>query len=244
METDEQNEDFQKLHQLIRSTEDVRGFLQGMTSYAARTLSRATGVRIECAVTLHRRRRRVTIAGSSETATALDRIEQELGEGPCLEALQTERPVVLPDTDDDRRWPEYSKSLTAAGAHSVLGVPLDLGNDSAALNFFAPAAETFTEAAVQEAVVFADMAGQALSLAVRISTADLVIAELKEALETRSVISMACGIIMEQDNCSQEQAFTVLTSASQNRNEKLRDLAEEIVKKKTPGTEPVTRFDG
>ncbi|MFE5837459.1 hypothetical protein [Arthrobacter sp. NPDC056493] len=79
METGEQNEVFQRLHQLIDGAvtlaDDVKGFLEGMTRYASATLSRVTGAQIECAVTLHRRKRSVTIAGSSDTAILLDGVE-------------------------------------------------------------------------------------------------------------------------------------------------------------------------
>ncbi|BCW86656.1 hypothetical protein NicSoilE8_43290 (plasmid) [Arthrobacter sp. NicSoilE8] len=151
----------------------------------------------------------------------LDRIEQQLGDGPCLEALQTLSPVLLPDTGTDTRWPLYSKALTAAGSKSVLGVPLPLGEDSsAALNCFAPDTGLFTDGVINEATVFAGMAAQALSLAVRISATELLVADLKSALESRTVIGMACGIIMEQNNCSPEQAFTTLLTASQHRNQK------------------------
>ena len=80
-------------------------------------------------------------------------------------------------------------------------------------------------------------------MAVRISTADLVIAELKSALETRTVIGVASGIIMEQNNCTQAEALAMLLSASQNRNEKLHDISEAIVKKKEPGTAPTSHFE-
>lgn len=233
VETDEQNEDFQRLHQLITGADDIKGFLTGMTRYAATTLTRAAGARVECAVTLHRRKRSVTIGGSSDTAILLDGVEQSLGDGPCLEALQTLQPVLLPDTRTDERWPEYSAQVAAAGVRSVLGVPLELGHDaSAALNFFALETGRFTEAAVDEAVVFADMAGQALRLLVRIATADLLAEDRKAAMEQRTAINLATGIIMGQNNCTQEEAFGMLMHASQTRNQKLRDIAEGIVKKR------------
>jgi hypothetical protein len=88
-------------------------------------------------VTLLGRKRAVTIAGSSDTAIVLDGIEQALGDGPVLEAHGTLEPVVLADAGVDQRWPEYSKNLAAAGARTVLGIPLALGQDAcAALNFF------------------------------------------------------------------------------------------------------------
>ncbi len=246
MGTEEQNEDFQRLHQLIAGADDVKGFLEGMTRYAAAALSRTAGSRIECAVTLHRRRRRATIAGSSDIAILLDGVEQSLGDGPCLEALQSFQPVLLADTDNDVRWPAYSRSLAAAGSRSVLGVPLDLGNDaSAALNFFAADTGLFTRETIDEAAVFADMAGQALRLAVRIATADLLASDLKAAMESRTSIDLATGIIMEQDHCSQDEAFTKLHQASANRNEKLRDLAEDILRARTSAEQAAssTHFD-
>lgn len=199
METDERNEDFQRLHQLITGTTDIKGFVDGVTRSAATPLSRASGARVECAVTLWRRKRAVTIAGSSDEAILLDGVEQALGDGPCLESLETLQPVLLPDTHTDTRWPEYATTLADAGARSILGIPLALGKDaSAALNFFAPATGLFTEEAIGEAVVFGDMAGQALRLALRVIAPDLLAEDLKAGMERRTPIDLACGMIMEQ----------------------------------------------
>jgi GAF domain-containing protein len=245
VETEEQHADFQRLHQLIAGTEDIRAFVDGMTRYAATTLSRATQARIECAVTLWRRKRAVTLAGSSDEAILWDGIEQAPGDGPVLRALETRQPVVLADTSAESPWPKYTATLHEAGARSVLAVPLELGKDaSAALNLFAPATGAFTENAVAEAVIFADMAGQALRLALRIATADLLTADLKAAMERRTVIDLSTGIIMAENNCTQDQAFTFLHQASQNRNQKLHDVAASIVAQRN-GTHsaPQTHFD-
>ena len=237
VETGEQNEDFQRLHQLVSGTDDIKGFLDGTTRYAAVTLSRATGSRIECAVTLHRRKRAITIAGSSDDAILLDGIEQAIGEGPCLEALRINSPVLLNDIEDDSRWPRYVKNLRAAGARSVLGIPLELGEDaSAALNFFALGPGLFTDEAVEEARVFGDMAGQALRLALRIAAADLLAQDLRAAMERRTAIDLACGIIMSQNSCTQEAAFGYLLKASQHRNQKLHDIAAEIITGRIDGS--------
>ncbi|QQQ64360.1 hypothetical protein [Paenarthrobacter ureafaciens] len=67
--------------------------------------------------------------------------------------------MLLPDTGTDQRWPEYSAHVAGTGVRSVVG-PLELGHDaSAALNFFVLETGLFTEHAVDEAAVFADMAG-------------------------------------------------------------------------------------
>jgi hypothetical protein len=244
VDIDVQNEDFQRLHQFIEGSADIKDFLDGMARHAASSLSRTSGVPIACAVTLLRRKRTATVAGSSDEAVVLDRIEQDLGEGPCLDALRTAGTVLLADASTDMRWPRYSRSLAAAGYSSVLGVPVDSGEkSSASLNFFAPATGLFSEEAIAKALVLARTAGQALRLALRIVTAELLASDLKAAMESRTVIDLACGMLMTQNRCSQEQAYEFLLRASNNRNMKLRAVADEIVRRVAGNRQSATHFE-
>ncbi|WP_461187542.1 GAF and ANTAR domain-containing protein [Arthrobacter sp. Z4-13] len=244
VDTDRQYEDFQLLHQLIVESEDIKSFLDGMTRHAASSLSRTTGAPIACAATLRRHKRTLTIAGSSEKAVALDHIEQDLGHGPCLEALHTFTTMLLADTSTDRRWPQYSVSLAAAGYRSVLGVPVELNDTAAAaLNFFAPATGLFTAEAVDEAVLFTQTAGQSLRLALRIVTAELLAEDLKAAMGSRTAIDLACGMIMTQNRCTQEQAYQFLLRASNNRNMKVHAVANEIILRLSGAKQMATHFE-
>ena len=232
------------LQDLVEGTETVEDFLDGLSEFAASTLSHFAGTDIECGVTLQRRRKTMTVAGSSPTAVMLDQIEQSLGEGPCIEALRTKTVVLLADVATDPRWPEYQEQLAAHGCRSTLGVPLEIGDDStAALNFFAPATGVFTAEVVSEAAGLADIAGRALRLAVRIGTAQTRAEDLQAAMEHRTSIDLACGVVMAQNRCSQEDAMAILTRVSSNRNQKLRDVAADILKNVT-GEEIHTHFEG
>jgi hypothetical protein len=129
----------EQLHGLITGTEDIKGFLDGMTGFAADMMTRAAGARIECGVTLRQRKRSALIAGSSDDAILLDGIGQRLGQGPGEAALHTLAPVLPDDVATDPRWPPYCSTVAAMGCRSVLGVPLELGPDAAAvLNFLLP----------------------------------------------------------------------------------------------------------
>lgn len=230
MADDEFSEGFEQLVDLIAATEDIKAVLDGLTGFAADAMTKSTGTHIECAMTLRRRKRTATIGGSSPTAIVLDRIEQSLGDGPCIDALDSGRPVLLGDTRSDPRWPEYRSALSAAGIASALGVPINLPPDSGAvLNFFAPTAGLFTDETISDAVRFGQMASKPLQLALRIATAEQRSEDLKAALETRTVIDLACGIIMAQNRCSKEAAFEILRRASTTRNQKLHTIAKTIV---------------
>ena len=185
----------------------------------------------------------MTIAGSSDDAILLDGIEQAIGDGPAQAALETLSPVLLSDAGTDQRWPKYCKDLSLAGVRSVLGVPLSLGADSAAaLNFFATEVGLFTDEAIKEAVVFANIAADALRIALRIAAADTLAEDLKAAMARRTAIDLACGMIMAQSRCTQDEAFAFLQKASQNRNEKLHAVAEGIITGTNRGSATTTFF--
>ncbi len=237
-------DDLEGLVDLVAGMEDIKSVLDGLTGLAAASMSSTVGVPVECAVTLHRRKRTATIGGSSGRAVVIDRIEQSLGDGPCLDALESGVPVLLGDVASDPRWPEYRSALSAAGIAGSLGVPMNLADDAGAvLDFFAPLSGLFTEEAVAEGVRFADMAGKVLRLAVRIASADQRAENLRAAMDTRTVIDLACGIIMAENKCSKDRAFEILRSASNTRNQKLNDLAESLVNRYAPPEEAKAHFE-
>ncbi|BCW81154.1 RNA-binding protein [Arthrobacter sp. NicSoilC5] len=237
------DEQFVQLHDLIIGSSNVADFLSELSVVAASTLSDAAGVFIECGVTLRRRKRSATIAGSSERAAVLDKLEQVLGEGPCIASLDAMQPMVLSDVHTDTRWPDYQKVLAENGCRSVLGVPLALDrNQAAALNFFAAEPDVFAPNVIRTAEGFADLAGRALRLALRIADAQNLADDLKAAMANRTTIDLACGVIMAQNRCTQDEAMALLTKASSHRNQKLRDLAAEVLGRVSDG--PVTtHFD-
>lgn len=197
---------------------------------AAASLTRVSGPRIECALTLLRHGLCTVLAGSSDEAIHLSGVEQATGEGPGFEALRTGEPTLLADVSAGPRWPDYRRELASRGYRSALGVPLDLGEGaSAVLTYFGPATGLFASSTVAEAESFAGMASGALRVALRIAAAELHSGDLKAAMEHRTSVSLPRGIIMAQNRCSQEEAFEILTRVSNNRNQKLHTVADDII---------------
>lgn len=219
---------FGKLCDLVSDMEGLQGLLEGMAGLAAAGLTRIAGSGVECSVVLHRNKRPRAMAGSDDRVMLLDGVEQLSDEGPCLHALRTGLPVILVDASDSR-WPGYVREMTIQGFTGVLGIPLDLGpTASATLNFLATEPGVFSDGITLEAMGFADEVRRALSLALRIADAELRSENLAAALEYRTPIDLARGILMAQNHCTAEEAFGVLRKASSNRNQKLHDLALEV----------------
>ncbi|UVJ41242.1 ANTAR domain-containing protein [Arthrobacter sp. CJ23] len=103
----------------------------------------------------------------------------------------------------------------------------------------APSPGTLIEAAES----YEHIASGALRLSVRIARLSESRQNLMAAMESRTVIDLAAGVIMAENRCSQNDALTILKNASNYRNIKLRDLAASIVASISNDHKVITRFE-
>lgn len=230
------------LQDLILDSADVQEFLSAFAGYSARVFS-AQDSEVICGVTLLRDRKPASAAFSDGRARLLDEIQNNFGDGPCLQAAREQVTVHVRDLDSETRWPEYAALLRANGVTSVAAVPFNLEADGrAALNLYSTRRDGLDRQTVAAAEDYARRAAKSLRLAVRFSVRDDNAADLLAALESRTVIDLAVGIVMGQNRCSQHEAFTILRTASGRTNMKLRNLATQIVAS-VGERAPETHFD-
>jgi GAF domain-containing protein len=220
----------EQLQGLVIDSVDVADFLRELCEYSADLAMVDGGPALDCAVTLYRRRRALTGTGNTIRAHMLNEIQERMGQGPCLTALQKERTVVIRETLTDGRWPEYAQELLKENVHSVLAVPLILDDGAAAsINFFSSVPDAFDDRIVASAEQYAGQVQMALRLAVRIGVKQQTADDLQEAMKSRTTIDLAVGVIMGQQRCSQTAAFEILSRAASSRNQKVRDVAQEML---------------
>jgi GAF domain-containing protein len=63
-------------------------------------------------------------ASTGEPPLLLDRLQQELGDGPCVNAARYQSIFRIEDTGRDERWPEFSAEAARLNVRSMLCVPL------------------------------------------------------------------------------------------------------------------------
>lgn len=231
------------LHGLALST-DLEAFLNALTRLAAQQLSHSeSGADTLCGITLLRRRKAGTVASSSERAQLLDELQYRFDHGPCLDACRESTLLYVADLRTDGRWPDYAQAVLEHGVLSILAIPFVLpSGDRAAVNLYSEQEGDFRGEARSQAESFAAQASQGFALALRLASDRETTEDLKAAMASRTVIDLAVGIIMGQNHCTQEEAFTILRSASNSRNIKLRELASSIVES-TGGNTADTHFD-
>ena len=214
---------------LLLESDDIQEFLQDFTDLLARQLSLG-GPDRWCAVSLLRDRKAATAASSSPQALALDELQNSFTDGPCMTAIRADTVIRAGDLRSDGRWPEYAAAAQEQGVRAVLGLPFRLDDEAkAGLNVYSATPHDFDPSTVESIVLHVDQASSALRLAVRQALHSDTARDLRAAMESRTVIDLAVGILMGRNRCSQEEAVEILRRASNHRNVKLRDLAAELV---------------
>ena len=64
------------------------------------------------------------VAASDGSALLFEKLQTELGEGPCLEAYETGEAVVVPDLNTERRFPHFAPRALDAGLTAVFTFPM------------------------------------------------------------------------------------------------------------------------
>jgi len=217
-----------ELHKVLLENENIARVLNSITQLAVEHLS--VDRRVLCGIVLHRPRKNMVVASSSDEAQHMDEVQAGFDEGPCLEAQRTNTLIRVPDVRFETRWPNYMNEVRDQGLRSVLAVPLGLESTaSAAMNFYAVEPGAFSDEDGDAALRYADVASVVVGIALRIATHAEEAEDRRLAMESRTTIDLAAGIIMGQNRCSQDEAMRILKSASNHRNIKLRVLAEQII---------------
>jgi GAF domain-containing protein len=158
-------------------------------------------------------------ASTGEPPLLLDRLQQKLGDGPCIHTAKHQSVFGIEDTGADDRWPEFCAEAARLEVRSMLCVPLWIDERGlGALSLYADQAAAFGDAHERLAVLLATFAALALAEAQRAE-------QMHDALANRDVIGQAKGILMERHGVTAEAAFGVLSRVSQAENMKLAEIA-------------------
>lgn len=201
--------------------------LEEITAIAARGIPGAEST----SITLLRDDRAYTAAYHGAMALAADELQYEEGHGPCFDAGRGGVVLRIDDMRTEQRWPEYVERTAPIGVRSSLSVPLPYqGGVIGALNNYSSQPAAF---ASPESLAAGIDVAEVIAVAVANAGAHHQLGEqarnMRIAMESRSVIEQAKGVLMAQQGVDAEQAFEILRAASQRANRKLREVAVGIV---------------
>jgi len=166
-------------------------------------------------------------ASSDEVGPAVDAIQFEVGDGPCVEAIREHQPVVTDDLVTEPRWPQFSRrAVEATGVRSMLAFRLFVAEDTlGSLNLYSKQPGAFTEESLAVGTIFAAHA----SVAFRTAQTKQDLALLRGTVETRELIAEAKGILMGRREISSQAAMELLCRGAERLKIELRELARRVV---------------
>jgi GAF domain-containing protein len=181
-----------------------------LSTLTALAVERVPGAEFAGLTTGGRSEHFVTVAPTHEIVSRIDRIQYELGHGPCVDAILEKTVFNARDLREDVRWPAFgSKAYQTAGIISMLSLRLFFEDDAdliAGMNLYSTKADAFDPVSESIALLLATHGALAIANARHREQAD----NLRVALKNSRTIGIAMGVLMNQQKITDEQAFDVL----------------------------------
>lgn len=170
------------------------------------------------------------VAASDARAAELERAQEEMGVGPCVDSFVHEELVTTPDLLDDARWPALGDRLAPHGVRAVMGTPTRLGATVVgSLNVYRDVPYTWDDSDVEAVAAYNRVIEHQLASALTADRQDALIAQLQHALEHRVRIERAIGMIMGREGVDPVAAFNLLRSAARAERRRVADVAGEVL---------------
>jgi len=216
---------------IVAGAQEVTDLIRDMTEFAALAIPGVDGASI---VLIDPRLGIPSIqtwATTEQFVHDIDAVQyEELNEGPCITCMQSRRPTVSGSLGSDSRWPHFGGRVARMRVHSALALPLIVGDQViGSINAYAMGRDAFGDHAVQLGSQFASTAAVAVYNAQLLTNAHERTLRLQRALDSRSVIDQAVGIIRSRSGATADEAFERLAHISQSENIKVHAVAARLV---------------
>ena len=149
----------------------------------------------------------------------------KVGEGIVGLVAQTKEPVVIQDVRKDKRYKEKELAKKEK-LISMLSVPMIEKNEViGVINVYTVEAYNFTKSDIDLLSVVANQA------AVAIENTELMVQTkvIQEELETRKKVEKAKGILMKEQDLTEDQAYKLIRKSSMDKRVSMKEIAEAII---------------
>lgn len=177
------------------------------------------------------------VAATDGPAKQMEQLQYDLGEGPCIDASRSGRPVLQADllATAEARWPAFGAGVLAAGIRAIFAFPLQVGAIRVGiLDLYRDTPGLLSDDELTGALAFADAATLVLlHLQDRANQDETHVASQPplpiEVLDSRAVVHQATGMISVQLAVSLAVALLRLRATAYSLGRPVSDLAADVV---------------
>ena len=225
---------FARIHGMLLGREASTHAVHQLAQVARDLIDSAAGAGVTL---LEAEGQEMTTAVTDRLVEAVDELQYEVGEGPCLSAWATGAVQRIDDTATDTHWPGWSAAALELGVRSMLSTPLVVrGETLGALKVCATTAHAFT---VEDEHMLGLLAGAAATLlsAGQVSEAPQRLSTaLQGALSDRQSVDMAVGVLMERRDLSEDRARVLLLDTARADPRPLVEIARQVLERTSDPT--------
>mgnify|MGYP001558083587 CR=1 FL=1 len=149
----------------------------------------------------------------------------KVGEGIAGKVILTQKPVTIYDVKTEKEY-KYKDIAKKEGLVSLLCVPLIVKNKTiGVINLYTHKAHKFTNSEISILLAIANQA------AMVIENTELMVKTkiIQEELEARKLLERAKGILMKEQNLSEDEAYRLMQKHSMDSRKSMRQIAEAII---------------
>jgi hypothetical protein len=174
------------------------------------------------------------VAGSDATSVLVEELQFTTGEGPCIDAVTSGRPVLSADLDQMMtRWPGYAPAAHQQGVRAVFAFPLRIGAlRMGAMDIYNDRPGPLPVSAVDQALAFAEVAMLTVLDGQDQAPAGEPAAVLQDGLIARAELYQAQGLLSAQLGVDLDEAMSQLRAHAYAHDRPLIDVARDVVERR------------
>jgi hypothetical protein len=180
---------------------------------------------------------RGVVCATDDVSAQIEALQFSLGEGPCIDAVTSGVPVLIPDLTQPgdvavERWPAFMEAASGAGVQAVFALPLRIGAiNVGAMDLYRAKAGDLKANQLSAALMAADAAAIAL-----LHLGSGAETRFADDLDTRSAyqlqVHQATGMVQVQLGIRTEDAFLMLRARAFAQGRPLLDVAIDVVERR------------
>ncbi|MCU1398599.1 MAG: histidine kinase [Acidimicrobiales bacterium] len=173
--------------------------------------------------------RPATAAMTGTVALELDLVQYDNDDGPCLTSFRSASALRLDLYEQGDVFPHIAIAAQRVGVRAVLSVPAIWGGETiGTLNLYSRT-RPFDETAQTVAAVLAAQVAIAVSRSPEFVAARAVVEEAQRDADDHSQVALATGLLISSQDCTREQAESLLERAAADDEQTILQIAERII---------------
>jgi len=173
------------------------------------------------------------VAATDGPAIAMEDLQFSLGEGPCVDASSSGRPVLQPDlrSTGPPRWPGFGPAALDAGIAAIFAFPLQVGKIRlGVLDLYRDTPGILTPDQLTESLAYADAAAMVLlHLQARQPPGGELDPDLIGACLNLAEVHQATGMIAVQATVGLTEALLLLRAHAYGSERKILDVSYDVL---------------